>query len=63
MANPAGNYCSGCDYWDKTAPDSGRCRARPPIVLTHAGHAAWPTTGSDDWCGLFESTPPVARRT
>jgi hypothetical protein len=62
MATPAGT-CSACDFWDAAEPvepKDGRCRARPPLALTHAGHAAWPVTAADDWCGLF--TTPAAQR-
>jgi hypothetical protein len=64
MANPAG-YCADCSFWDAiepTEPRDGRCRARPPVALTTQGHAAWPQTAADDWCGEFQSTALEAQR-
>jgi hypothetical protein len=51
MANPSGNYCSTCDYWDAAdsadaEPRSGRCHAHPQMTLTTQGHAAWPVTAA-----------------
>jgi hypothetical protein len=56
MAKPVGS-CGACDYWDALdESDHGRCRARPPTVVTAQGHAAWPVTASSDWCGEYKST-------
>jgi hypothetical protein len=64
MANPPGT-CGICIFWDAAEPVEpkyGRCRARPPVTLTTQGHAAWPQTAADDWCGLFTSTALEAQR-
>ena len=59
--------CDTCRYWTaetdrKGHPkDVGDCRRYPPQLLTaargDAGHATFPQTGPDEWCGEHRDRP------
>lgn len=48
--------CENCAFWDTACSigdDFFRCRVNAPVVDMRSGHAQWPHTEAEDWCGQF----------
>lgn len=46
--------CATCRYRE---PESNRCRAQSPAIMTLVGKAVWPKVENTDWCGDYKPAP------
>ncbi len=47
--------CEACRFWKESSRRKGFCHRYPPFP--GKGHALWPVTLADDWCGEFQARP------
>jgi len=63
--------CDECVYWGNPRLDKinggviGNCHFNPPVNMDQyvPGHAIWPVTHEDDWCGQFRHPEIVEKET
>lgn len=61
--------CEDCRFWDASRSlagtdetETGVCRRhspQPDMNERFRGHAVWPFTGHNDWCGEFEDVREI----